>query len=252
MQQVVRVYIGSPTLQGKFNGTAFFVDSHTLITAKHVVEHRRDNLVYITDIPDGGVLPIDEIILCDRDIAILKVKKSFKIDTLPFINQINQGSNVNVIGFYDNFSSRKSYENRVIGYYNKEHTYELQNHLTNGLSGSPVLVDGNVCGVAVAIQRNKNITYIIPISEVCMELKNLKKVDNISTEINNTPESIGNVKESISSIIVPFFSIFFILFFIFKFVYPSLNFSDVVYIFMLISFVLAKIFLLLIKKYRKG
>jgi len=169
--KVVRVYIGDPTKQGKFNGTAFFIDSHTLVTAKHVVENRRDDLVYITDIPDGGILSIDEVELCDRDIAILRVKKSFNIETLPFTNQITQGSNVNIIGFYDNFSSRKSYENRVIGYYNKEHTYELQNHLTNGLSGSPVLVDGVVCGVTVSIQRNKNITYIIPISEICMELE---------------------------------------------------------------------------------
>ena len=190
MKEVVRVYIGNPLENGNFNGTAFFVDPYTLITAKHVVSNIRDKGVYISDIPGGGILVIDEVELCDRDIAILRVKKSFDIDTFPFTNQITQGSNVNIIGFYDNFSSRKSYENRVIGYYNKEHTYELQNHLTNGLSGSPVLVNGVICGLAVSIHRNKNITYIIPISEVCMELKLVNL--SINRSIEERQEEIEN------------------------------------------------------------
>ena len=189
MKEVVRVYIGDPTQKGRFNGTAFFIDAQTLITAKHVVEHRRDKSIYITDTPDGGVLAIDEIELCDRDIAILRLKHSFDIDSLSFSNEIKQGIDVDIVGFYDNFSSRKSYQNRLIGYYNKEHTYELQNHLTNGLSGSPVLIDGAVCGVAVAIHREKNITYIIPISEVCMELDLSPKRDIVQTIFQNLSKS---------------------------------------------------------------
>ena len=192
MQQVVRVHIGNPTMQGRFNGTAFFIDPHTLITAKHVVEHRRDKSVYISDIPDGGVLAIDEVELCDRDIAILRVKKRFDIETFSFSDSITQGSDVNIIGFYDDFSSQKSYENRVIGYYNKEHTYELQNHLTNGLSGSPVLIDGAVCGVAVAIHRDKNITYVIPISEACVEVE-FRNSGSIQKSIEEQLEEIENL-----------------------------------------------------------
>jgi len=169
MKEVVRVWIGNPNQQGRFNGTAFFVDGTTLITAKHVVSNHKK--IYITDTSDGGIVPIDEVELCDRDIAILRVKKRFDIVAPSFANEIVEGSNVNIVGFYDNHSSRKSFENRVSGYFNKEHTYELQNHLTNGLSGSPVFWDGAICGIAQAISRDRNITYIIPISEVCIDIK---------------------------------------------------------------------------------
>ena len=169
MKEVVRVWIGNPNEKGRFNGTAFFIDGHTLVTAKHVVLNHKH--IYISDTPDGGIVPIDKIELCDRDIAVLRVKKKFDIPMTSFTNDITQGSSVNIVGFYDNHSSRKSFENRVSGYFNKEHTYELQNHLTNGLSGSPVFLDGAICGVAQAISRDRNITYIIPISEVCVEMK---------------------------------------------------------------------------------
>ena len=37
---IVRVWIGKPFKDGDFNGTAFFIDGHTLVTAKHVVLNR--------------------------------------------------------------------------------------------------------------------------------------------------------------------------------------------------------------------
>ncbi|SFV66577.1 hypothetical protein MNB_SV-12-1713 [hydrothermal vent metagenome] len=189
MKEVVRVWIGNPNNKGRFNGTAFFIDGHTLVTAKHVVLNHKN--IYISDTPNGGIIPIDEVKLCDRDIAILRVKKKFDITSPSFSDDITQGSSVNIIGFYDNHSSRKSFENRISGYFNKEHTYELQNHLTNGLSGSPVFGDGAICGITQAISRDRNITYIIPISELCIEInpsskhiieilfKNLSKINAI-------------------------------------------------------------------------
>jgi hypothetical protein len=190
--------------------------------------------------------------LSERHIAILRVKKMFDIDSVSVTNYITQGSSVNIVRFYDNHSSRKSFENRVSGYFNKEHTYELQNHLTNGLSGSPVFLDWVICGVTQAISRDRNITYIIPISEVCVKMEDLKKIDsNTSNEINNVPVSLGDFKESISSIIIPFGITFFILVLIFKFIYPSLELSDTVYVFILVSFVIAKTFVFLLKRFRK-
>ena len=42
--QIVRVWIGDPFDGGKFNGTAFFIDEDTLLTAKHVVKNYLDNI----------------------------------------------------------------------------------------------------------------------------------------------------------------------------------------------------------------
>jgi hypothetical protein len=181
MKNIVRVWIGDSFNDGHFNGTAFFIDEHTLVTAKHVILDSKaeeyENII-LSNIPDGGMIPVDEVILCSRDIAILKVKKASKIDEVYFSNDISVGEDVNVIGFYDKGSSQKNYENRVSGHQSHEHTYELQNHLTHGLSGSPVFLDDKICGVAKAINSSKNLTYMIPIEELCMEIEyNEKEVE---------------------------------------------------------------------------
>jgi len=171
MKEVVRVWIGKPYEEGRFNGTAFFVDAQTLVTAKHVVTNREGKVyenIFLGNTPDGGIVPVDSIKLCERDLAILTVKKSFAIESKRFTKEIQEGKDVVLIGFYDNDSSQKTYENRISGYQSSEHTYELQNHLTNGLSGSPVLLNGKICGVAKAINIQKNLTYVIPITELCM------------------------------------------------------------------------------------
>lgn len=172
MKEVVRVWIGKPYENGKFNGTAFFIDNQTLVTAKHVVCNRAGEVyqnIYLGNTPDGGVIPVDEVEVCSRDLAILKVKKSFRIEHHIFTKKIEEGVDVIVVGFYDKDSSQKTYENRISGYQSAEHTYELQNHLTNGLSGSPVFLEGKICGVAQAINIQKNLTYVIPITELCIE-----------------------------------------------------------------------------------
>ena len=176
MKNITRVWIGDPYENGHFNGTAFFIDEHTLVTAKHVVTNRvgeKYENIFLSNTPDGGITPVVSIILCDRDIAILKVKKAFQINkqNMMFTDGLSIGDNVNIVGFYDKDSSQKSYENRVSGYQNYEHTYELQNHLTNGLSGSPVLLEGKIAGIAKAINSSKNLTYVIPIEEVCVALE---------------------------------------------------------------------------------
>jgi len=172
MNEVVRVWIGNPHNEGRFNGTAFFIDTHTLVTAKHVITNREGEVydnIFLGNTPDGGIIPIDEVQLCQRDLAVLTVKKDFQIEVASFTKEIKEGEDVEIIGFYDANSSQKTYENRVSGYQSLEHTYELQNHLTNGLSGSPLFLNGKICGVAKAINIQKNITYLIPIDELCIQ-----------------------------------------------------------------------------------
>ena len=210
MENIVRVWIGDPYNGGHFNGTAFFVDEHTLVTAKHVVFNRDNELyleIFLTNMPDGGLTPVDEVIPCARDMALLKVKNAFTIEPVHFSDGLGVGKNVNIQGYYDNSSSQKSYANRVSGYLNREHTYELQNHLTHGLSGSPVLLDGDICGVTNAINSEKNITYVIPISELCLKIVFSPEKKEPKEVYDDAPFSLGllhKIFNSISMVSLPF------------------------------------------------
>jgi len=171
---VVRVLIEDSNGTRKFNGTAFFINSNTLITARHVVESsiKKNYSIYLTDIPNGGnqlVLPND-IDLCKRDIAIINVKKEFDtVQEIGFTDKLKIESQVKLIGYHNKDGSINFYNQIISGYTNNEHTYEIQDARTNGLSGSPVILDGRVCGIAQAISSKKNVTYIIPISECNIE-----------------------------------------------------------------------------------
>jgi hypothetical protein len=158
----------------KFQGTAFFINECTLITAKHILENplKRGYEIWLSDIPNGGKLLITEydIDSCERDIAILRTKKKFEIEEV-FFTDLAFEKKVKIQGYHNEDGTISSSCHIVSGYVNYEHTYELQHHSTNGFSGSPIIYNGKVCGVATAIHRKDNITFVIPISECSEELK---------------------------------------------------------------------------------
>ena len=258
MKNIVRVWIGDPYSEGHFNGTAFFIDAHTLVTAKHVVVNRYNELyeeINLTNTPDGGMTPVDEVILCERDMAVLKVKKAFAIDPVSFSDKLQIENMVNVRGFYDHNSSQKSYANYVSGYINEDHTYELQNHLTHGLSGSPVFLNGHICGVTKAINSEKNITYVIPISELCVEVEMVSQKKEKPKEFYEDPSfSLGIVQkifDAFSVVSVPFLVILTFFVAISKLLFPNLELQDTVYALIFIAFILAKLYMYLIKRFKK-
>ncbi|MBU1668700.1 serine protease [bacterium] len=258
MKNIVRVWIGDPYNEGHFNGTAFFIDAHTLVTAKHVVLNRDNEVypnIYLTNTPDGGLTPIHEVILCERDMAVLKVKNAFDIEAVSFSDELGIGENVNVEGYYDNSSSQKSYANRVSGYQNGEHTYELQNHLTHGLSGSPVFLNGDICGVTKAINSVKNITYVIPISELCVKIDMVSKEKEELKEVyDDAPFSLGILKKifnSVSVVSIPFVVILIVFILLLKWLFPHLELTDTIYALIFVAFVLAKLFNYLMRKFKK-
>jgi len=170
--KVVRVLRENWHEERKFIGTAFFVNKNTLITAKHVVEDylTDDYKIYLTEMPNGGnvLISTTQIELCPRDTAVIKTKREYStVSAVSYFEGLNKGIKVNIQGFHDEDGEECSYESPVSGYLNAHHTFEIQDSRTNGLSGSPVIVDGKICGIAQAISPEKNITYIIPISEVC-------------------------------------------------------------------------------------
>jgi hypothetical protein len=242
MKNIVRVWIGDPFNNGHFNGTAFFIDAHTLVTAKHVIIDSKDEVyknITLSNVPYGGVIPVYEVVLCLRDIAILKVKKAFKIDKIYFSNSIEIAEDVKVIGFYDKSSSQKNYENRVSGYQSHEHTYELQNHLTHGLSGSPVFLDDKVCGVVKAINTSKNLTYIIPIEELCMEIE----YDEKEVEIKSKPKTIrALVEEFLIPILIPSTVILIFMVLLYSTIFTEVKISEIILFLIFYSLILGKLF----------
>jgi hypothetical protein len=254
MKNIVRVWIGDPYDEGHFNGTAFFIDSHTLVTAKHVVLDHDAKVypnIYLSNTPDGGVTPVTEVIECQRDMAVLKVKKAFQIDPVSFSDELNEGDEVNVQGFSDHISSQKSYKNHVSGYLNRENTYELQNHLTHGLSGSPVFLNGHICGVTKAINSSKNLTYVIPIIELCVDIE-LSKTE--SKEVDDSTFSTGLLKKiykSLTVVTIPFVVLMIVMVGVSKVIFPHLELKDTVFAFIFVAFVLSKLYMYVASKFKK-
>lgn len=185
--KVVRVLIEEPNKVKRFKGTAFFINKNTLITAKHVIEEaiEYNYKIYLSDIPGGGKLPvsIDSIKLCKRDIAVINLKREFDIPPILFSKNIKIGLDVELIGYHDEDGARNQYKHNISGYLNDQHTYEIQDARTEGLSGSPILFDGKVCGITQAISTDKGVTYIIPISECCCERLDRKLILKSNTII---------------------------------------------------------------------
>ena len=255
MKNIVRVWIGDPYKDGHFNGTAFFIDEHTLVSAKHVVLDRDDKVytnINLSNMPDGGVTPVAEVVECKRDMVVLKVKKAFEIDAVTFTDELNEGDEVNVRGFYDGDSSQKSYENHVSGYINRENTYELQNHLTHGLSGSPVFLAGHICGVTKAINSSKNLTYVIPIKELCVDVQ-MSKTEPKEV-YDDAPFSMGIIKKiykSLTVVTIPFIVLMILMVVAQKMLFPNLELKDTVFAFIFVAFVLSKLYSYVVSKFKK-
>jgi hypothetical protein len=254
-KNIVRVWIGDPYRDGHFNGTAFFIDSHTLVTAKHVVLDHDGKVysdIYLSNMPDGGMTPVAEVVECKRDMVVLKVKKAFEIDAVTFSDGINEGDKVNVRGFYDGESSQKSYENHVSGYLNRENTYELQNHLTHGLSGSPVFLGSHICGVTKAINSSKNLTYVIPITELCVKIE-MSKTEPKKVH-DDAPFSLGIIKKiykSLTVVTVPFIILMILMVGASKLLFPNVELKDTVFAFIFVAFVLSKFYSYVASKFKK-
>ena len=157
----------------RFNGTAFFINSNTLITAKHVIEEAisRGYGIYLSELPRGGKLPIpyDSIIQCEQnDIAIIKTDNNYNIPKILFTNNLKIGADIIIRGYHNEDGEISCYPKNISSYSNhKENIYEIGGYIAPGLSGSPIFLDNKICGIARAISRKKNLTYLIPIIEDC-------------------------------------------------------------------------------------
>jgi len=166
-QAIVRVWDGLPHRNGRFAGTAFFIDPRTLLTARHVVENCNDN-VYIDGVPLGGKEKIeaDNIYLCNRDIAILRTNRAFP-DIVPLClnnTELNNGQIVTLNGYFDELQSLNVIKSEITGHVSFIHTWRTQGSISRGMSGGPVVLnnENKLIGLLQAKDADKNLTYLIP------------------------------------------------------------------------------------------
>ncbi|HNE03415.1 MAG TPA: NB-ARC domain-containing protein [Anaerolineales bacterium] len=207
---IVRVWDGLPSNGGIFIGTAFFIDSRTLLTAKHVVENIQHN-IYLDGTPGGGKEKIEpeNITLCERDIAVLKSSRSFtSVLNLNVLNtEIKVGQKLTLAGYIDEIQSLHTLTSEVSGHVSNLHTWRTQGNISRGMSGGPVIdINDNVVGLIQARDTDKNLCYLIP-SEVitsCLEktglLTSIKKaplynVPKLPPHFINRSEHIEKIKE---------------------------------------------------------
>lgn len=176
LQSIVRVYNGTPSAGGVFIGTAFFINSQLLITAKHVVEDSLND-IYLDGTPGGGKekIAVDNIFPCERDIAILKANLNFPTITpldLTY-HDLSVFERVMLAGYFDEIQSLHQVKSEISGHVSTIHTWRSNGKLSKGMSGGPVLLEGSnkVVGIIQARDVDKNITYLIPSTEIFNELE---------------------------------------------------------------------------------
>lgn len=164
----VRVFNGNPDANGVFKGTAFFIRPQQLLTVRHVLESC-PNGVFLR-VPDGGVLAVESqwVEAFERDVATIHLPREFPITPLLLArNPPNLRDAVTLCGFYDKQQSLHERQTHISGYVNVQHTWNIADGVTAGMSGGAVIREGELVGLIQARdEESKNITYCIPIDVI--------------------------------------------------------------------------------------
>lgn len=171
---VVRVWDGPPNQGGRYRGSAFFVSSRHLLTARHVIENLDWTKIRLDDGPWGqGLFGLDKCPSVhapreknERDIAILTVARPVEgingID-LDF-GDPKVGEKI-ILGGLSTETGQLEIPELPIGSYDGEiDAYVAHTFVGTGMSGGPALRNGRLVGVIQARDKESNKTYIIPIS----------------------------------------------------------------------------------------
>ena len=191
---IVRVWDGLPNENGRFAGTAFFVNSDTLLTARHVVENC-DNDIYIEGAPGGGKDKIEEINinLSDRDIAILQTSRVFP-GVVPLRichKKIECEQEVTLAGYFDENQSLSILKSVITGHVSTINTWRTQGKISRGMSGGPVVLNSEnlLIGLIQARDPDRNLTYLIPTDVISgfLEQSGIKEIMSTGVPLYNVP-----------------------------------------------------------------
>lgn len=179
---IVRLFAKNPDPEkkDKFLGTAFLINDHYLLTARHVIEAYREEfnhdkeLLYLTNGPWNGHVSIIDIFPHDIDsidVALLRLKLSNSKPTiyLPLTRVKGlKGQKVTIPGFKDAENDSSDFEHRISSEMSEYSTLALQNKDQHGKSGSPVILNNEIVGIFYARSdhpnplKDENETYIHP------------------------------------------------------------------------------------------
>lgn len=167
----MRVWHNSPTKGGSYQGTAFFIESRYLLTAKHVIEDfdvknirlQSDTGAWI----EGGLRRIREAHPHpSHDVALLCLDKPVDdATTIPLsqrdLSFLSPGERITLAGFTSGDRGLEVPELQVSAYdgdYNLEVTHAA---IGKGMSGGPVLRNGKLVGLTRA--KDDSHTFVIPL-----------------------------------------------------------------------------------------
>lgn len=181
---IVRLWDDHPQKGGRFVGTGFFIDNNKIMTARHVIDDNQNDTVYISDMPDKSIMKLcyDNIISLKRDIDILIMPDEYSVEIydIDFSMDIKKTQAVSILGYVDAEQSMYNIQSKITGKSNIHKLYSLRGQIGSGMSGSPVIIKDKIIGIVQATDRNKNISYFIPLKTAYNDIINI-----ISNNLNS-------------------------------------------------------------------
>ncbi len=165
---VARVYKGIRGEGGEFCGTAFMVSDRWLLTCWHVARNVQEKDIRLYDVAAwcGGLRRVRRIIADEQvDVALLELSESTdKASIIPCEEQISvAGKQVDCAGFSSEGGDLDCFSVQISSYRGENNLYVFLGPIGKGMSGGPVLYQGELVGIARLQDNNK--TYLIPLSD---------------------------------------------------------------------------------------
>jgi hypothetical protein len=166
---VARVWHGKPSEGGEYLGTAFLISPECLLTACHVIENSRPSDIYLQGQAWGGIRNLQNAVCHENpniDMAILYLpKREDKPIFLPLAPEkkadLKAGSTVTLVGFGTADSDMEKISVTISSYDGDCDLDVTHTSVSHGMSGGPVIVNGQVVGLIRARHHDSNKSYLV-------------------------------------------------------------------------------------------
>lgn len=212
-QSVLRVYNGNPSQGGTFAGTAFFINPQYLLSARHVFTFNCPKGSFLR-LPTGEIwqAPSSALEHCNtnygqRDIVLIKLPRIFNNYYPPIATRKPEvGDTVTVCGFFDDTQSLHQRTTSISGYTGLQHAFNLSDTIPYGMSGGAVLFESQLIGLIYARDKDKDISYFIPIDEILIFINSLKieitfydSIHPVTQKYKNKIKQLNEFKDSVET-----------------------------------------------------
>jgi hypothetical protein len=168
---VARVWDGDPR-KDRFLGSAFLVQSETLLTCQHVIDEAKEAQIFVSGPAWTGPQRIVRVIKHpSRDIALVKTASSLDClaDPLRLIYYYENSltnSPISIAGYLSATGGIETPELKLKSFDGILNTLILHTYIGKGISGGPALLAGKAFGVVQARDTDTSRTYVIPLSTI--------------------------------------------------------------------------------------